>query len=380
MKDKNDRQALLGFSYFKKIGSIKLFLLEKFFPSFYDAFWASANNLERAGIGQKLSREFIEWRKKINFSTIEKELEQERINFVTWHDPDYPALLKEIYAAPYVLYYQGNLEALAGEGKNRLAVVGPRKHSAYAEKVLNCFLPTLLARNLEIVSGLALGVDSLAHRTTINLGGRTIAILGSGLDKISIYPRINCRLSREIVASGGLLISEFPPKTPALKQNFPQRNRIISGISQATLVIEAREKSGALITARYALEQNREVLSIPGNIFSEFSAGANKLIQMGAKSIVSPEDILEVFNLEVDKTAGQNYKNSKNILPKPDLQNETERIVYKVLCQARERADRITADEIIKITKLDTAIINSTLSILELRGVAKSDGIGYAVN
>jgi len=380
MNKLESRQALLGFSYFKKIGSVKLSLLEKTFSNPCDIFWASANDLEKAGLNKDLAHEFTEWRKKINFSIIEKELKQEQINFVTWHDSDYPALLKEIYAAPYILYYQGDLEALKGKGSARLAIVGSRKHSAYAEKIINNFLPSLLDRNLEIISGLALGVDSLAHQITLCGGGRTIAVLGSGLDKTSIYPRINYRLSQKIIKNKGLLISEFPPKTPALKQNFPQRNRIISGLSQATLVIEAKEKSGALITARYALEQNREVLAIPGNIFSEFSAGPNKLIKMGARPIVSSDDILEVFNLEVGKTIGQKHESNKNILPKPDLQNEVERMIYNVLHQGQERAETITTDEIVKITKLDTAVINSTLSILELRGVAKSDGIGYAVN
>jgi len=380
MTNINNRQALLGFSYFKKIGPFKLSLLEKFFSNTDSAFWANTDNLEKAGLSQKLAKEFIEWRQKINFSKIEEELKQEQIDFITWHDPTYPALLKEIYAAPYVLYFRGDSGALEGKGKNRLAIVGSRKHSAYAEKILNNFLPILLTKNLEIISGLALGVDSLAHQVTLNSGGRTIAVLGSGLDKISLYPRSNYQLSQEIIKSGGLLISEFPPKTPALKQNFPQRNRIISGLTQATLVIEAKEKSGALITARYALEQNREVLAIPGNIFSEFSSGPNQLIKMGAKTIISPKDILETFNLESDETANQNHKSIKNILPYPDLKNEVESMIYRILCQAQARAERITTDEIIKITKLDTAVINSTLSILELRGVAKSDEIGYAVN
>jgi DNA processing protein len=380
MTNINNRQALLGFSYFKKIGPSKLSVLEKFFSNAYSAFWTNIDNLEKAGLNQKLAKEFIAWRQKINFSTIEEELKREQINFVTWHDPAYPALLKEICAAPYVLYFRGNLETLEGKEKNRLAIVGSRKHSAYAEKVLSNFLPILLTKNLEIISGLALGVDSLAHQAALNGGGRTIAVLGSGLDKISIYPRSNYRLSQEIIKSGGLLISEFPPKTPALKQNFPQRNRIISGLAQATLVIEAKEKSGALITARYALEQNREVLAIPGNIFSEFSSGPNQLIKMGAKTIISPEDILETFNLETDEMVIQDHKNIKNILPYPDLKSEVERMIYKILCQAQAKAERITTDEIIKITKLDTAVINSTLSILELRGVAKSDEIGYAVN
>ena len=201
-------------------------------------------------------------------------------------------------------------------------------------------------------------------------------MLGTGLDCQSIYPSSNRQLVKNIIKKGGLIISEFPPKTQALKQNFPQRNRIISGLCQATLVIEAQNKSGSLITAHYALDQNREVLAIPGNIFSGYSSGTNNLIKSGAKTITKPEDIFEVFKIENQKKLSLN----KRKMAEPNLISETEKIIYRILKSASEKAESLTSDEIIKISKLDTSVINSTLSILELRGIAKSNEIGYYIN
>lgn len=376
----NNHEALLGFSYFSKIGPSKIQRLEKYFNEARLAFTAESISLERAGLKPQLANDFINWRKNFNLTKAQKELEREQINYITWHDPEYPILLKEIHSAPYIIYYRGNLAFISGRDKHRLAIVGSRKYSAYAAKIISELIPELILNKIEIISGLALGIDSLAHEKSLKSGGRTIAVLGSGLNNSSLYPRVNVQLANNIIKHSGLLLSEFPPYTPPLKQNFPQRNRIISGLSQGTVVIEAKEKSGALITARFALEQNREVLAIPGNIFSEFSVGPNKLIKMGAKTITEINDILEIFKIEIKDQNRQIAKDPKKLLSKFNSLNEVERLVYRLLLDAKDRAEKITIDEIIKITKLDTAVINSTLSILELRGIAKSDEIGYDVN
>ncbi|MFA5109632.1 MAG: DNA-processing protein DprA [Patescibacteria group bacterium] len=370
----SDRLSYLAFSYFYRIGPINLRRLENYFPDLETAFQAAGGELEKAGLTSKLAGEFVTWRSSFNPGDALRELEKEKINFLTWRDPEYPALLKEIPDPPPLLYYKGRLN---GEIKNRLAVVGSRKHSAYAGKTITELLPPLVSVGIEIISGLAMGVDALAHQAALDNKGITLAILGSGLASDNIYPYGHRRLAAEIVASGGALISELPPRTPPYKQNFPRRNRIISGLAQAVLIIEAQAKSGSLITANCALEQNRDVLAVPGNIFSEFSDGPNKIIKLGAQAVTAARDILEVFKIEIDGTDG-NKTPEKTASYRPN--NETERIVYELIKQADARAEKITTDEIIKKTKLDTATINSTLSILEIKGVAKNGEFGYDLN
>lgn len=375
VKKITDRQAMLGFNCFTKIGPKSMELLEKYFSSPAAAYWANSFDLEKAGIKFKTALNFIKWRETFNLEMMENKLKKENISFVTWHDLKYPGLLKEIPAPPFILYYRGCLESLDDKNKNRLAIVGSRKHSAYAEKIIKNFLPSLAAQKIEIISGLALGVDSLAHQETLNNNGITIAVLGTGLNLASIYPAVNRRLAQEIINRGGVLLSEFPPDTQPLPQNFPQRNRIISGLAQATLVIEAKEKSGSLITADFALNQNREVLAIPGNIFAEFSGGTNNLIKSGAKTVTKIEDILESFKLETNKIIKGKKLKKKEII----FNDEEEKLIYNLLSRANEQAERLTVDEIAQISKLDTPVINSKLSILELRGIAKSDGISYDI-
>lgn len=372
------RRCHLGFSHFQKIGPLKLRALEKYFTDLNRAWSASRSELERAGLKAELAREFAEWRSSFQMTVALSELEKENIDYVTWHETTYPSILKEISVPPPLLYYRGLLDGIEHQ---RLAVVGARQHSAYAEKVITEILPPVISAGIEIVSGLALGVDTLAHRAAIEVSGRTIAILGSGLKADLIYPGTNRRLAAEIITTGGALISEFPPQTPPYRQNFPQRNRIIAGLAQATLVIESRQKSGALITAAYALEQNREILAVPGNIFSEFSDGPNRLIGSGAKIILSAEDVLDVFKVPTDTPMAIEIgaKGSSRLTPYcPTSSAET--IIYGLLRVATARAEKITADEIVKISQLDTALVNSTLSILEISGIAKNTESGYDLN
>ena len=386
--DYENKYFYLAFSYFQKIGPVNMKRLEKFFPDMRQAFFSSAGELERAGLKASLASEFINWRKSpaASITAMINELKKEKISFITRKDEDYPALLKEIFAPPPVLYYKGRLdeEKLDNSTIKRLAVVGSRKFSAYGERVIADLLPEVIESEIIIVSGLALGIDALAHKKALDLKGKTWAVLGSGLDDKNIYPGANRHLAQKIIESGGALISEFPPGTPPYKQNFPQRNRIIAGLCQATLIIEAKNKSGALITADYALEENREVLAIPGNIFSGLSAGTNKLIGAGAKPITKAEDILEVYKLNINKAKiGQTKKqrdNRQSFHRFFSPQNETEALIHKILKEASERAEYISVDEIIRKTELDSSIVNSTLSILELQGIAKNTEFGYALN
>ncbi len=205
-------------------------------------------------------------------------------------DKNYPRLLKEIYDPPAQLYCLGELK---NEEKFPLAVVGTRKISLYGKKITEYFVNALAQSGLTIVSGLALGVDGLAHQIALENRARTIAVLGSGLD--IIYPPAHKKLAKKIIDSHGALLSEYPLKTHPSRLSFPARDRIIAGLSLGVLVIEAPIKSGALITARFALEQGREVFAIPGGIYNENSQGCNLLIKMGAKPVTRPEEILEVL-------------------------------------------------------------------------------------
>jgi DNA processing protein len=218
--------------------------------------------------------------------------ERNGIKVITIFDKEYPALLKEIYQPPWILFAKGDVSLLAKESK--LAVVGSRQATQYGKNAIRMIIPGLIKQEVLIVSGLAKGIDSLAHEYTIKNGGKTIAVIAGGL--YHIYPKENMDLALEIMKTQ-LIISEYPPDTKPLRWHFPARNRIISGLSKGTFIIEAKRKSGSLITANYAVNEGREVFSLPGSILNPFSSGTNDLIQQGAKLVTNAEDILEEIRL-----------------------------------------------------------------------------------
>lgn len=360
----NNNLALLSLAQCPCLGPKKIALLEKLFPSLGEVFALDAEKLTKTGLSLEWSNKFIGWRQTFSLTGLLALLEQEKISYISWHDSLYPDFLKEISSPPPIIFYQGDISLI--NKPRRLAIVGSRKNTPYAERVLQDFLPELTRYEIVIISGLALGVDSLAHRQTLINSGLTIAVLGSGLKPKNIYPASNRLLAQEIIASGGLLISEFSPDCPAKKENFPRRNRLISGLAQAVLVVEAAKKSGSLITAHLALEQNRDVLAIPGNIFLASAAGVNKLIKDGAIPILAATDILEILNIELTPTS-QTSKTSPATNYQPE--NYSEAIIYKTILEAEIIGESVSLDEISQKTKLDTATINSKLSILEIKKV-----------
>ncbi len=272
-------------------------------------------------------------------------------------DKDYPLLLKQIYDPPKNLFYLGKIKA---KENFPLAVVGTRKMSTYGQATTKFLVKELVAQGLTIVSGLALGIDTLAHQTALKAKGKTIAVLGSGLNRI--YPRENKKLAQEIVDAGGALVSEYPPDTPPSHWTFPARNRIISGMSWGTLVIEAPEKSGALITARFSLDQGREVFAVPGNIYQTNSVGVHKLIKMGAQAVTTPEDILTALNFKDGFQQKQIFTDF----------NE-EKIILKHLQTQPSSIEKIIAQ-----TKLTPLKVLSLLTMMEINGkVKKSQGKYY---
>ena len=257
------------------------------------------------------------------------ELLKEDIKYVTYSDEKYPIKLREINNPPYVLFYKGDIELL---NFNMAAIVGSRKNSMYGKEVTKVIVSELKKINFGVISGVAYGIDSIAHREILRLNGKTIGILGCGID--IIYPKINRDLYTNIIKDG-LLISEFLPGTKPLSYNFPRRNRIISGLSEGVIVIEASNKSGSLITVNYALEQNKNVMAVPGSIFNEGSKGCNLLIRDGAFPFLEREDLYSFFNIT---------KVKENNIGKNSIENQLLNVIQK---------EPIHIDKIIESVKVD---------------------------
>ena len=279
------------------------------------------------------------------------------IKNLKFEDKEYPPLLREIHHPPKELYIKGEI---INQDKIAIAIVGTRKYSQYGKQVCLDITTKLAKLGITIVSGLARGIDTFAHKAALEAGGRTIAVLGSGMDRQSFFPSSNYELGEEI-AKNGAVITEYPDGTKGAIYTFPERNRIVSGLSLGVVVIEAPEESGALITANLALEQNKEVFAIPGNIYEINSQGTNKLIKEGAKLVTCVEDILEELNLS------HLLQESPKTKIKPE--NQEEEIVLSILS-----LQPMHIDEIIKLSKLPTSTVNSTLTILEIKNAIRNLG------
>lgn len=258
---------------------------------------ASFNSLNLYCSSKSFVSKFNFWRLKFNLNYYKERLAKENISLIFRGDTSYPAILEEIYKPPPFLFYKGDINILNDTYDFSLAVVGSRLNSPAASKTItNIIEPLCFLKKVLVLSGLAYGVDTLAHKCALLTKSKTVAVLGSGLFKENIYPKENFNLAHEIVNSGGLLLSEFAPQIGPNKENFPRRNRIVSALAKATIIIEAQERSGALITARLACEQNKDVFAIPGSIFSKNYKGNNRLIQAGAYPLLSYTDILKYYS------------------------------------------------------------------------------------
>jgi DNA processing protein len=353
--NKKDLKYWVGFSYIPGIGRVRLNQLESYFGNLESAWKAPTGELRQARLDDAVIRAITTWRPKIALDDEMEKLKHYGIQILTWHDSDYPTRLKEIYDYPPLLYIRGSLTA-ADEWC--LAVVGTRRATAYGRQVTEEIVTDLARNNITIISGLARGIDSVAHQAALEAGGRTIAILACGLD--IIYPAEHLNLARRIIENGAL-ISEYPLGIKPKPDHFPRRNRILSGMSLGVLVTEAGEGSGALITADLALEQNRDVLAIPGSILSPASHGTNNLIKEGAKLVQNCQDILEELNL---RAVAQQLE-FKEIIP----ESETESALLKRLSAEPAHIDSICAG-----SGLPVATVSSTLAMMELKGMVRSVG------
>lgn len=356
-------KRFLALSRLPGFGPIKFDKLLSNFSTLEEVWQASLPELMACGLTEIEAQQIIA--KKFIGDPEQELLEMEHagISAITIKDDNYPPLLKEIYGAPPILYYRGNINCLK---KSNLAVVGSRKHTAYGQMAVEKIVPPIAQCGITIVSGLALGIDALAHQTTLTAGGITVAVLGSDLSWTNIGPKNNFQLAQKIIDGGGCLLSDYPLGTQANKTTFPQRNRIISGLSQGVLLIEASDHSGSLITAGYALEQNRDVFAIPGNIFSPYSEGTNNLIRKGAKLTASAEDIIGEFACQM----------SINLDKKSQLADlpAEEKIIIENLS-----SEPLHLDKLAEIINIRINVLNSKLMIMELNGLVRNIGNGKYV-
>lgn len=361
-----EQEAVIGLNMISGIGSSRLKKLLEAFGSAPKVFLASESKLRKIeGIGDKIAQEITGFR----FENLKKELnlaDKLKVRIITVDDIEYPQNLKNIYDPPICLYLKGGLKKEDGLS---LAIVGSRRASFYGLTCAEKFAFSLSKLGISIVSGLARGVDTEAHRGALKAKGRTLAVLGSGLNRI--YPPENKKLAEGITESGAV-ISEFPLNTKPLAQNFPRRNRVISGLSQGVIVVEAARNSGALITADFALEQGREVFAIPGKVDSATSFGTNQLIKQGAKLVDSVEDILEELKpglKEFSKRQTLAYNVERIAEGKEAVPNELsgeEKLVYNLLTDKPR-----PADELIEEAGLPAAKTISLLSSLEMQNIAQ---------
>ncbi|MBM3172628.1 MAG: DNA-protecting protein DprA [Chloroflexi bacterium] len=355
MEKSDELKYWVGFSRIPGIGRIKTSQLLAYFGTLENAWKAPPAELKRAGLDSRSAEIIANLRPRISPNAEIDNLRHYKVKAITCEAADYPQRLKETYDYPTVLYVRGSL---LPENECSLAVVGTRRPTAYSRQVTEEVVSDLARSGITIVSGLAKGIDSIAHRVTLEVNGKTIAVFGCGLD--IVYPAENAKLAREIMEQGAL-VSEYPLGVKPKADNFPRRNRIMSGMSLGVLVIEAGESSGALITASQALEQNRDVFAVPGSILSPASKGTNRLIQEGAKLVRSHVDILEELNLNI---VAQQLE-MKVILPS----NETESLLLKQL-----GTEPIHIDEVCRNCGLTAASVSSALSLMELKGMVKQVG------
>jgi DNA processing protein len=349
------RKHWIGFNLVKGIGPMKVRALQDHFGGLETAWNADAADLRQAGLDRRALTSLLNARANLDLDAELEKLARHDIQALTWLDLDYPARLLQIPDPPPVLYVRGQLTP---EDEWAVAVVGTRRASAYGKQVTSRLVTDLVVNHVTIVSGLARGIDGEAHRAALKAGGRTIAVLGCGLDLI--YPPEHRNLARDIVENGAL-ISEYSLGTPPEASNFPPRNRVISGLSLGVLVVEAGLRSGALITADYAADQGRDVFAVPGNLYNRSSVGTNRLIQDGAKLVTGAEDILEELNLMMVAQQAE----VRAVVP----ETETEALLLQHLS-----LEPVHVDEISLRVNLPIAEVTSNLALMELKGMVRQVG------
>lgn len=369
-----ERDYVLGFAMAAGVGPKKFNLLLRNFGSAEKAWKTSELDLVPI-LKPALTSKFLNFRQEFSIDTYKKQLQKQKISFIVISDKEYPVPLKQIPNPPIVLYAKGNMQLVYGlqttvdssqkaEGM-AIAIVGARHITSYGREITEIFAGELAGAGLIIVSGMALGVDGVAHSSTIAAKGKTIAVLGNGVD--TPYPAENEKLYEEILDNGGAIVSEYPPGMRASVGTFPARNRIVASLSEGILVTEGASDSGSLITANFGLEFGRKVFAVPGPITSPLSKAPLDLIRKGARLVTSPQDILKELQIS-------NYKSqisNKSQKTKLRTDNKEEQKILEIL-----QNEPLNFDEIARLTRINSSKLASVLSMMEIKGIVKSQPSG----
>lgn len=351
----DSRGYWIAFSRVSGIGPVRLAALLDVCGSIEAAWRASIQQMQAARLDRRTIELFLEARRTIDPAAELQRTLDAGVEVLTWDDPAYPEVLRTIESSPPVLYVRGRL---VSQDEWAVAVVGTRHASTYGREVAHILSGELARAGVTVISGLALGIDTVAHRAALDAGGRTIAVLGSGVDQI--YPPQNRGLAQAITGQGAL-VSEYAVGVRPDAGNFPPRNRIISGLSRGVIIVEAGERSGALITARFAVEQGRELFAVPGNILSPGSVGCNLLIQQGATPLLSVDDVLEQLNMS---RAVEHRALRKSVPGDPEEAALLQHLSH----------EPTHIDELVRKTGLNTGKVSSLLALMELKGMVHQSG------
>lgn len=351
----DDKKYWVGFNLIKGIGAVRMQALIRHFGDLESAWRGKPVDLAAAGLSLKLIERIVQARENIDLDKVWARIDSQGIRILTWQDETYPQRLKEIEQPPPVLYLRGEY---LPDDLFAVAIVGTRRVTPYGRQIAQELSAFLAANGITVISGLARGVDAIAHQTALKAGGRTIGVLGSGVDKI--YPPEHRQMAEQMMLQGAI-VSDYAPGTPPDASNFPPRNRIISGLSLAVVVIEAGETSGALITAEFAAEQGREIFAVPGSILAPQSKGTNKLIRNGALPLLSVDDLMQALSLS---RMGE-HKAARKIMPG----DETEARLIHVL-----GSEPLHVDEIRNQTELPIEKVSAALALMELKGMVRQVG------
>lgn len=332
----------------------------RYFGTNENGWIAHGKDLRAAGLSDAVVNRFLHERSCVSPDQEWERMRRENVSVILSGDSQYPTLLKELYDAPFALFVRGRLP---NTWSTALAVVGTRRLTTYGMQIAGPIVSELVDHGFVIISGLAIGIDAVAHTAAVQRKGVTLAVLGGGIDVASVQPKRNAYLAEQMIEHGGCLISEYPVGTRPMRTSFPQRNRIIAGCARGVLVIEAPRSSGALITAKIALDENREVFAVPGAITNPAAAGANLLLQRGAHVVLSGQDIADYFGMVRSRDA------TPSTAPAPSDLDPAERALYECLS-----SDPIHADTLAVRAKLDIEVTLRTLVIMELKGVAAHTG------